>query len=331
MKNILLLSTGGTIASVPSETGLVPKIEGLRILSHVPEIKNICKVDCKAILNLDSSNIQPEEWKLIGREVYKGLENYDGIVLLHGTDTMAYTASMLSYMIQGLNKPVILTGSQLPLLDKDTDARENLLGAFLAAVHNIAGIYVFFGGRLIKGVRAVKTKTMSFDAFESINSVEAGFMREGTLYLSEGIPATDICKLSFDDTIVPDVFLLKLIPGTKPEFFEHFMEMGYKGLVIEAFGLGGMHYLRRDLINGIKKLIDNNIPVVITTQCLYELSDPTVYEVGRKAYDEGVIVAYDMTSEAAVTKLMWVLGHSSDLKEIKKLMQKNICGDINKA
>lgn len=330
MKNILLLSTGGTIASVPSDTGLIPKLDGTRILSHVPEIKNLCKVDCKAILNLDSSNIQPEEWKHIGREVFMGLEKYDGIVLLHGTDTMAYTASMLSYMIQGLNKPVILTGSQLPLLDKDTDARDNLLGAFLAATHDIAGVYIFFGGRLIKGVRAVKTKTMSFDAFESINSTEAGFMKEGTLYLSEAQTAKNNCEISFDDTIVPDVFLLKLIPGTKPEFFEYFMKMGYKGLVIEAFGLGGMHYLRRDLINGIKKLIESNIPVVITTQCLYELSDPTVYEVGRKAYEEGVIVGYDMTSEAAVTKLMWVLGHSSSLTEIKKLMQKNICDDIKR-
>jgi L-asparaginase len=265
----------------------------------------------------------------MAREIYQGLKNYDGVVLLHGTDTMAYTASMLSFMLQGLNKPVILTGSQLPIVDEDTDARDNLVGAFLAANKEISGVYVFFGGRLIKGTRAVKTKTMSFDAFESINSADAGLFREGTLYLNDVSLAEVNTETALDDKIVPDVFLLKLIPGTKEEFFKYFTKMGYKGLVIEAFGLGGMHYVRRDLINGIKNLIAENIPIVITTQCLYELSDPTVYEVGRKAYDEGVILGQDMTSEAAVTKLMWVLGHTKDMSEIKKLMQKNLCGELS--
>lgn len=329
MKNILMLTTGGTIASMASDSGLVPKLDGYEMLNLVPKLKKICNIECKNILNLDSSNIQPEEWRLMAGEIYKGLQDYDGVVLLHGTDTMAYTASMLSFMLQGLNKPVILTGSQLPIIDEDTDAKDNLVGAFLAANKEISGVYIFFGGRLIRGTRAVKTKTMSFDAFESINSADAGLFKEGTLYLNDVSLAEVNTETVLDDKIVYDVFLLKLIPGTKVEFFSYFTKMGYKGLVIEAFGLGGMHYVRRDLINGIKNLISENIPIVITTQCLYELSDPTVYEVGRKAYDEGVILGGDMTSEAAVTKLMWVLGHTSDMTEIKKLMQKNLCDELS--
>lgn len=328
MKNILLLSTGGTIASVPGKIGLAPGLTAQAIIDFVPELKEICRIDSKTVFNLDSSNIQPEEWKVIAKEVFSGLQHYDGIVLLHGTDTMAYTASILSYMLTSLNKPVILTGSQLPIVAPDTDARINLLHAFMAVTQSLRGVFIVFGGKIIRGTRAVKVRTLSPNAFESINAEYAGHFIDGKVVINADIIDKKNGPVILDDSIDSDVFLLKLIPGTRPEFFDSFLSMGYKGLVVEGFGLGGMHNIRRDLTEKLNQLLDAGIAVVVTTQCLYEISDLTVYEVGRKAAKEGIIPGYDMTSEAAVTKLMWILGHTKDLSEVKRMMLTDYCGEI---
>lgn len=330
MKKVLLLSTGGTIASTPGDSGLVPTLAAEDILRFVPEVSGLCSIECRTLFNLDSSNIQPEEWKVIAHEVFMELEHYDGMVILHGTDTMAYTASMLSFMLPGLNKPVILTGSQLPVIAPGTDARTNLLDAFHTAVQELQGVYIVFAGRIIRGTRAVKVRTMSLNAFESINSPDEGRVADGKVELNRFVRNKGgNCRL--DDSIDPDVFLLKLIPGTHLEFFDGFLQMGYKGLVIEGFGLGGIHYIRRNLVEKLHQLLEAGIAVVLTTQCLYENSDLTVYEVGRKAVQEGIIPGYDMTTEAAVTKLMWVLGHARDAGEVRRQMLMDYCGEINTA
>ncbi len=341
LKNILFLSTGGTIAAGLRGDGLVPVLDAGDLLTFVPELKSICNINHLSILNLDSSNMQPEEWKHIALEVFKGLKKYDGIVISHGTDTMAYTSSMLSFMLVGLDKPVILTGSQLPITEKGTDARDNLRLAFMAAVQDIQGVFVAFGGRIIRGVRAVKVRTTSFDAFESINAEYVGYAINDSVEINRmeaaktvtpgtsGTNLTDAAPLVLDDSFDPDVFLLKLIPGTRPEFFDCFRMMGFKGLVIEAFGLGGIHYLRRNLVEKLNDLLKQGISIVVVSQCLYEPSDLTVYEVGRKAAREGIIPGYDMTTEAAVTKLMWVLGHTRDQGEVRRMMLENYCGELN--
>lgn len=237
MKRLLLISTGGTIASVPGEQGLAPGLDAEDILSAVPGIRDLCTIECMTLFNLDSSNIQPEEWRTIAVEVFYKMESYDGIVILHGTDTMAYSASILSFMLRNLHKPVVFTGSQLPIGQQGTDGIENLTDAVIFALEGMAGVYIVFNGKIIQGCRAVKVCTMSFDAFESINAPYVGFVDNKKVFLHQQLqPISGITEL--DDRMEPDVFLLKLIPGTRPEFFDYFAAMGYKGLVVEGFGLG---------------------------------------------------------------------------------------------
>lgn len=332
MKKILLLSTGGTIACVPGKNRLEPKLQAGDLIKYIQRKDSLCGIDCKTLFSLDSTNIQPEEWKIIADEAYDGLEKYDGVVITHGTDTMAYTASMLSFMIRNPGKPIVITGSQLPIAVRDSDGPRNLTDALLAASYGAGGVYVVFNGKIIRGCRAVKVRSTGFDAFESINAPYAGFIKGGRVLMGRsearlpGHPQTNTAPK--DTGIIPDVFLLKLIPGTNPVIFDSILEMGCKGVVVEGFGLGGLHYLRRDLILKVRRLVDAGVAVVVTSQCLYEMSDLSVYEVGGRLLEEGVIPGRDMTSEAAVTKLMWILGHTSDYAEIKRLVLTDFCGEI---
>ena len=328
MKKLMILSTGGTIACTPTDAGLVPTLLAEDLIAHVPEARKVCELDAKTIFNLDSSNIQPEEWTVIAREVFDCLTGYDGVVVLHGTDTMAYTASMLSFMLRGLNKPVIITGSQLPMDRSRTDAKRNLYHAVLAAASGLQGIYVVFDGKIFLGCRAAKVRTTSRNAFESINYPLAGRIKRGELRLNSSLQAVSSGPLLLDDAIDPGVFLLKLIPGTRPEILDYVAQMGFKGVVIEGFGMGGIHCLRRNLLDGIKKLLREDIAVLLTTQCRYEPSDLMVYEPSRQAVLSGILQGFDMTSESAVTKLMWVLGHTADMEHIRRMMYTSYCGEI---
>ena len=323
-----MLSTGGTIACTETSIGLVPTLNDKDIISFIPEAKKVCDLDVKTILKLDSSNIQPEEWKVIAGEVFANLNSYDGIVVLHGTDTMAYTASILSFMLRNMSKPVIITGSQLPFSHPKSDAKQNLYHSLLAAVSQLQGVHVVFDGKIIRGTRVAKVRTKSNNAFESINSTLSGYIKANKVHLSainEAVSEEPV----LDDAIDPNIFLLKLIPGTNPKIFDFIANSGFKGVVIEGFGMGGIHYIRRNLLEGIEEIIGKGVPTLLTTQCRYEPSDLEVYEPGRKAIFSGILQGFDMTSESAVTKLMWVLGHTSDINQVRKMMYKNYCGEIN--
>lgn len=329
MKKVLLLATGGTITSQAGKRGLLPYEEPPELISTLDDFRKCYDITSRAILNLDSSNIQCEEWQMIAKEVYDELPNYDGIVITHGTDTMAYTASMLSYMLQNLDKPVVLTGSQIPIGSTLSDARSNLATALAAINHNVIGVSIAFNHKLISGCRAVKVRTMGFDAFESVNYPNAGeFFADGVRLLSNRVkPKQGGCILKAN--LCSDVFLLKLVPGTNPEILNCLKNMGYCGVVIESFGAGGMPYTRRDISGHIKKLVDSGISVVVCSQCLYEHSDFSIYEVGRRVLTTGAIQGIDMTTEAAVTKLMWALGQTTNQNEIRSIFETNYVGEIN--
>ena len=309
-KRLALLATGGTIASTMTENGLAPTLTANDLLAAVHDWLP-CEVVARDVFRMDSSNVQPEEWCLLARAVDEALAECDGVVITHGTDTMAYTASALSFMLAGVTKPVVLTGSQLPLFHPLTDAVYNLRHAIVAATQGVGGVYVSFDYKLISGARCVKTHTTAMDAFSSINAPLAGHFDSEGVHFTQPQRFTPIGGLPPEyrlrDALDPRVFLLKLIPGTSPDVLRFVGEAGYRGLVIEAFGLGGLHYIRRNLVAALQALAESGVYVLVVSQCLHEKADFSVYEVGRGMMLKQVHSGRDMTTEAAVTKLMWAL------------------------
>ena len=267
------------------------------------------------------------EWQKIARHIYGELGNYDGIVVSHGTDTMAYTASAVTFMLQNIPIPVVFTGSQLPLADPFSDGPDNLRTAFSMAASGKAGVFVAFDRKIMLGCRAVKVRASDFAAFESVNARYAAVVTHRGLVVNEKVLPTCQGKPQLQDAISKNVFLLKLTPGLAPEIFDALLGLGYKGIVIEAFGLGGFNVLNRGL-SGIQRAVEAGVSVVVTTQCLYDSSDLQVYQVGNRLLDMGVIQGKDMTSEAAMTKLMWAIGQGFSPAQIQALFRKNLAGEI---
>ena len=325
-KKILLLTTGGTIASIPGGEGLEPHRSGV-MERELEQLRTYYDISVLDVMCLDSSNITPEEWQLIARSVFENREGFDGIVVSHGTDTMAYSASAVTWMLPNIDIPVVFTGSQLPLADMLSDGPDNLRTAFAMAAAGHPGVFLAFDRKVMLGCRAVKVRASGFSAFESVNARYAAQVSNlGLVVDPEVLPkATGEARLRTD--ISRGVFLLKLTPGLNPAVFDMLAAMGYKGIVIEAFGLGGMNVLHKGL-RGIRRWVEDGVSVVVTTQCLYDSSDLRVYQVGNKLLDLGVIQGRDMTSEAAMTKLMWAIGQGMDQEQIAELFARNIAGEV---
>ncbi len=325
-KHILLLTTGGTIASCPGAEGLEPQRSGV-MEREIQQLRTYYDITVEDVLCLDSSNIRPEEWQYIARHIFDRREGFDGIVVSHGTDTMAYTASAVTFMLPDIDLPVVFTGSQLPLADVLSDGPDNLRTAFAMAASGHPGVFLAFDRKVMLGCRAVKVRASGFSAFESINARYAGVVSSHGLVTDPQVLPVHKGPARIADNISNNVFLLKLTPNLAPEIFDALYAMGCKGIVIEAFGLGGFNVLNQGLA-GIRRIIDKGISVVVTTQCLYDSSDLQVYQVGNKLLDMGVIQGRDMTSEAAMTKLMWAIGQGMEQSEITALFSRNLAGEI---
>ena len=280
MKNILLIATGGTIASKPTKGGLAPSITPSELLSYVPEIAEVARVGEVQPFNLDSTNVSPKHWLEIARIIEERYDEFDGFVVTHGTDTMAYTAAALSYLIQSSPKPIVLTGSQKSVYLRDTDARKNLADAFSYCADDGAfGVHVVFDGNVILGTRAKKTRTRSYNAFTSIDFPDIAILRDGKpfYYIREEKPKG---RPRFFRALDDGVFVLKLIPGLQSDIFDY-LDAHCTALVIESFGTGGLPAYG-GWEERLAAFLQMGRTAVFTTQVEREGSALDRYEVGQK-------------------------------------------------
>ncbi len=324
MKRILLIGTGGTIASRQTGEGLAPGIPASGLLSSLGGTGNI-QVDSRELLALDSTNITPEHWLMIAGCVEENYDIYDGFVITHGTDTLAYTAAALSYLIRKSPKPIILTGAQRPIGYDSTDSKDNLRDAILAASSDMPGVAIVFDHRVILGTRAKKTRSKSYSAFESINYPELGVIRDGELVVFIRQESGE--KPEFSTKLNTKVALLKLIPGTGREVLDFLFECN-DAVVIESFGVGGLPEAG-GFFECVEEWKKKGRTAVLTTQVENEGSDLAVYHVGsRLKRDLKVLEAYDMTTEAVVAKLMWVLSQTKTATEVERLFYTPVAMDM---
>lgn len=319
-KNLLILTTGGTIASVKTPHGLIPALTSEELLSFLPEIGGDFRLTTRTVCNLDSTDITPDHWLMLVHAIKEEYESYDGFVICHGTDTLAYTAAALSYLIQHSPKPIVLTGAQKPIGLEITDAKANLRDSILyAADPDSCGVQVVFDGKVILGTRAKKTKTLSYAAFSSINFPYLATIQDGRII--RYLPA-EKCEgpAVFYDKLNPRVFLLKLTPGISPALLSDIFRL-YDCIIIESFGVGGIpDSLEKELFTALGTYAPEEKVLVMTTQVTYEGSNVATYEVGRRLREAfSILEAKDMTLEAVLTKMMWIMAEEN-------LTWDDICG-----
>ncbi len=328
-----MLTTGGTIACKRSAGGLTPVITSKELLSFVPEAREFCTVHTMQLMNIDSTNMQCRNWLQIEKALEENYEKYDGFVITHGTDTLAYTAAALSYLVQNSAKPIIITGAQKPIDMENTDARVNLLDSLrIACADEAYGVNIVFDSKVIAGTRGKKERTKSYNAFASINFPYIATVQDGTSIFYINDKAQTVSKNTparFCSKLNQNIAVLKLIPSLDAVLLD-FMAEHFDAVIIESFGVGGLpSYDSSDYYKAVAKWIQMGKTVVMTTQVPREGSNMTVYEVGRGIKKEfGLIEAYDMTLEATVTKLMWILGQTKDAAEIRKLFYTTVNRDI---
>ena len=328
MKKILMIATGGTIASKETENGLAPAMTGEELAASVPGIKDKCEITVMQLMNIDSTNMRPRLWQLMSDTIIEHYNNYDGFVILHGTDTMAYTAAALSYLIQDSPKPIVLTGSQKPMGNPYTDAKINLYQSILYALDDHScDVTVVFNGKAIAGTRARKQRTRSFAAFESMNFPVLSLIHDDKIlrYFRDREPSMDDLKTYRD--LNDRVFVLKLTPEVKADIFQ-LLSSHYDAIILETFGIGGIPEYDDTFEKAIFDWVNSGKTLAVTTQVPEEGCDMEVYKVGKK-YSEhpGILKAGDMTTESIVAKLMWILGQTSDQKEIRKMFYQTINHD----
>ena len=338
LMDISIISTGGTVSSIIDyKTGAVhPSFTAGDLLRANPELLELANYDVKALYNILSENMKPEYWCEAAKTVADDISNgCDGVVLAHGTDTMHYTSAALSFMLKS-PVPIILTGSQRSSDRPSTDTFINLYNSVIAAKSDIAEVMVCMHNSLNdntcslhKGTKVRKMHTSRRDTFRSINDEPVAYIEHGNINkLSEEHRKRGEVELELNDNIEYKTCLIKSFPGITHELIDYYIDSGFKGIVLEGTGLG---HVPEELIPSIERANDEKIPVVMSSQCLYGRVNMNVYSTGRKLINANVINGDDMTPETSYVKLAWALGQTDKLDEVRKIMNTNIAGELNKS
>lgn len=337
LPKILIIYTGGTIGMMEDAvTGQLRPFDFQHLHNQIPELNKL-HVELNSVSvkkPIDSSNMNPEKWAELAQLIFSNYDNYDGFVVLHGSDTMAYTASALSFMLQNLNKPIILTGSQLPIGTIRTDGKENIITAIEIAAAKENGkpvvneVCIYFEFKLFRGNRTSKISTTQFNAFSSSNYpllAEAGVkIQFNHSALNKPSGSTLLLSSQLDSNIA----LIKVFPGITTSFLKQVLSSPTtKGLILETFGAGNMS-TEKELMDILKTFVDEGKPIINITQCQTGFVEQGKYETSSLLKNIGVISGYDMTSEAALTKLMYCIGKKMTLDQIKEKFAQSICGEI---
>jgi L-asparaginase len=336
-KRVYVAYTGGTIGMKHTRDGYVPEPGYLQEqMQSMPELRHHSMPSFT--INeyeplLDSSNMTPEQWVGIARDVAAHYDEYDGFVVLHGTDTMAYTASALPFMLHGLGKPVIITGSQIPLCEVRNDARENLITSLLlAADYAIPEVCLYFGGKLLRGCRSVKVSASGFAAFDSPNFPPLGLVGIDIDVNWELVRKPRRTKaLTVQELRAPVVSALRLFPGISPELVRNVLRPPLQGLVLEAYGVGNGPDQNVEFLGALAEATARGVVIVDCTQCLEGTVDLTEYAAGSALARAGVISGFDMTAEAALAKLYYLFSRGLGAERVKREMQRDLCGELTSA
>lgn len=340
LPKVLLIYTGGTIGMVQNpQTGAHEPLNFEHLVSHVPELAdlNVAVSTVQFEHPLDSSNMNPSHWRQIAQIIIDNYDNYEGFVVLHGTDTMAYTASALSYMLENLGKPVILTGSQLPIGVLRTDGKENLISAIeMAAAHDRIGqpmvpeVCVYFQTYLFRGNRSKKISAEEFKAFRSPNYPQLADIGVHIAYAHHHIHHPDRTKgLCPHLEFCSDVTFLKLFPGIKPQIVHAILSIpSLRGVVLETYGAGNA-MTEEWFLSELRQAVARGIVIVNVSQCAAGMVEMSIYDTGNQLIQAGVIGAGDMTTEATITKLMFLLGQGLSQNQVEERMLEPIAGEIS--
>jgi len=335
--DISIISTGGTVASIIDyKTGAVhPAFSADDLIRATPELLDHANIKGEAILNILSENMKPSYWVKSALSIADEITNgSDGVVVAHGTDTMHFTSAALSFMLES-PVPIVLTGAQRSSDRPSSDAFLNLICSVTAAKSNIAEVMVCMHGTendsfcyLHRGTRVRKMHTSRRDTFRSVNALPLARIENGSLKIlnkDTRYKKRGESDLKIHENIEPNVALIKSYPGIKSDLIDYHIDKGYKGIVIEGTGLG---HTPEEVIPAIERAKESSIPVIMTSQCLYGQINMNVYSTGRKLINAGVISAMDMIPETAYVKLIWALGQTDDLNEVKTIIHTNIAGEI---